>query len=211
MPDEMRKQLGAYLDGELNGSARQVLQAHLETCPACRAELDGLRQLSKTLRGAPLPADLTPAGRFVDQLVPRLPPRSVHREGFSGPRAVWLVPVGLLTVVVFFQATGALSTLFTLVATSGQLGELGGWLPGGPGQTLWFSAAQVVLQNLLSSNAPANLQVVNDTMVNLQQWLITPLLWQLVVTLAYFGGLAAWWFSRQPPDTHEHVWNHKKE
>jgi hypothetical protein len=197
MLDEMHKQLGAYLDGELYGAALQAMQAHLETCRECREELDALRRLSEALRSASLPEGLPPADRFADQLIQQLPPRVAVRPAFPVSRAGWLVPVGLLAVLVFSQATGVLSTLASLASASGQLGDIGAWFGAGPGQTLWFSALQTILQNALDLKAIANLQVANDAVLGLQQWLINPLLWQSIVALAYLAGLAAWWFSRQ--------------
>ena len=41
--------VAAYLDGELDGSALQTFEAHLEACPDCVAELRGQRQLLCTL------------------------------------------------------------------------------------------------------------------------------------------------------------------
>lgn len=40
----LREQLSAYLDGELGPAERARLEAHLQGCPACRAELDSLRR-----------------------------------------------------------------------------------------------------------------------------------------------------------------------
>jgi predicted anti-sigma-YlaC factor YlaD len=205
MSDEMRKQLGAYLDCELSSSLRQAVQAHLNTCPDCREELDTLRQLSKTLRSAPLPAGLPSADRFVDQLAPRLPARSVNRTAIPASRAGWLIPLGLLAMLIFIQATGVLSTLVTLASGSGQLGQIGTWFAAGSGQTLWFSAAQTTLQNVLSMNAFSNLQVTNDIVVGLQQWLLSPLLWQVIVTVAYVAGLAIWLSGRQASSRNQQI------
>ena len=101
MVDEMREQLGIYLDGELHGAALQAMQVHLETCTACREELDSLRHLSEMLRSAPMPVGLLPADRFADQLAPRLPPRTANWAAFPVSRAGWLVPLGLMTVLIF--------------------------------------------------------------------------------------------------------------
>jgi predicted anti-sigma-YlaC factor YlaD len=188
------------------------LQAHLETCSACRAELAELRQLSTVLRSAELPADLMPANQFVDQLAGRLPPRPAAREWLLPvSRAGWLAPVALLVLVVFNQVVSVLTTLFTAASASGQLGDLGAWLAPGAGQTLWFSAAQLFSQNVLSLNLPDNLQAANDLLVSLQQWLINPLLWQFVVTLAYFAGLAVWLASRREAGLKEQDWKPIKE
>lgn len=54
--DERREQLSAYLDGELAGSERKLLEAHLVDCTACQRELAELRQVRKLLRALPTPA-----------------------------------------------------------------------------------------------------------------------------------------------------------
>jgi anti-sigma factor RsiW len=197
MSDEMRKQLGAYLDGELLGSSLQAMQSHLETCLTCREELEALRRLSETLRSTPLPACLLPGDHFANQLVGRLPPRSADRASFPVSRPGWLVPLGLLTGLILLQATGVLSLLMTLVSGNSQLGDPGAWFVVGSGQPLWFSAVQTILQNVLDLKAPGGLQAANEVVVSLQQWLIQPLFWQLIITTAYLGGLAAWWTGRQ--------------
>lgn len=46
-------ELVAYLDEELSKSDRHSLQDHLETCPACRAELDDLRASLRAVDSLP--------------------------------------------------------------------------------------------------------------------------------------------------------------
>jgi len=43
--------LSAYLDGELSPRAAERLEAHLGACPACAAQLQGLRHLHHALEG----------------------------------------------------------------------------------------------------------------------------------------------------------------
>ena len=43
-PEEVRAELVAYLDGELDEVARARVEAHLEVCEACRAEIEGFRR-----------------------------------------------------------------------------------------------------------------------------------------------------------------------
>jgi len=196
MSDPMREQLGAYLDGELHGTSLQAMQLHLETCASCKEELAALRRISETLREAPLPASLPPAAGFSEALMQRLPPRPPH-AAVSLPRSAWLVPLGMLIALVFVQAASVLSTLAGLAQGTGLLGEIGSWFADGSGQTLWFGAAQAILQNILSLKALFGLQFANDTIVVLQQWFINPLLWQSAVALAYLACLAVWWSGHQ--------------
>ena len=193
MSDPMREQLGALIDGELHGASLQAMQLHLETCASCQKELAALRRLSEVLREVPLPAALPPAAGFTEALVNRLPPRPTHATAVSLTRAGWLVPLGMLIALVFVQATSVLNLLAGLAQRNGLLGEIGAWFTDGSGQTLWFGAAQMILQNMLSLRTLFGLQVANDTIVGLQQWLINPLLWQSAVALAYLACLAVWW------------------
>jgi len=60
----LRQRLGEYLEGDLGAAERARLDAHLDACPACRAELAELRATVALLRSLPEPAsipDLAPA------------------------------------------------------------------------------------------------------------------------------------------------------
>jgi anti-sigma factor RsiW len=50
--DGSREHLAAYLDGELSAADRAHLEAHLESCPDCRAALAALRAGDARIRGA---------------------------------------------------------------------------------------------------------------------------------------------------------------
>ncbi|MDD7963719.1 zf-HC2 domain-containing protein [Actinomycetospora lemnae] len=47
--DRLREQLGAYALGQLEGAERDEVATHLDTCPACRAELAALAPLAGPL------------------------------------------------------------------------------------------------------------------------------------------------------------------
>jgi anti-sigma factor (TIGR02949 family) len=51
--DDVRRQLGPYLDGELDRAAIDALEAHLPGCATCRAELRSLETLRAALRSVP--------------------------------------------------------------------------------------------------------------------------------------------------------------
>jgi len=61
--NHFENQLSAYLHGELDGSEAGMLEAHLENCAACRAELEAQRSmlslLGEALAGAPAPERLS--------------------------------------------------------------------------------------------------------------------------------------------------------
>ena len=76
------EQLSAYLDGELEASAKADLEAHLATCGACASDLRQLREVSRTVRegaGVPEP-DAALRGRLALSLREALPPGPVRRS-----------------------------------------------------------------------------------------------------------------------------------
>ena len=63
----------AWLDGQLDGYQRRRLEAHLDTCEACRRDLDGLARTRALLRSQPVrqvPSGLFPAPEAVAELEP---------------------------------------------------------------------------------------------------------------------------------------------
>ncbi|HEY7122452.1 MAG TPA: zf-HC2 domain-containing protein [Ktedonobacterales bacterium] len=54
--EQRREQLSALLDNELAGAERAELETHLQSCAACRAELESLRRARALLRALPQPA-----------------------------------------------------------------------------------------------------------------------------------------------------------
>ncbi|MGH2399198.1 MAG: anti-sigma factor family protein [bacterium] len=62
----LQRQLSAYADNELHPDERREVEAHLQTCTACREELAGLRQ--------------------VKYAIGRLPEREVPQEVWQGLR-----------------------------------------------------------------------------------------------------------------------------
>ena len=61
MGDQWTDRLSEYLDGELKGSERALLEAHLERCEECAETLAGLRQVvrrARSLEDRPPAADL---------------------------------------------------------------------------------------------------------------------------------------------------------
>jgi anti-sigma factor RsiW len=107
MSDQWTDRLSEYLDGEMQGSERAFLEAHLERCEECQETLAGLRRIvmrARSLEDRPPAADLwagvaerigAPAARPV-----ALPIR--RRFTFSLPQ---LLAAGLALAV--FSASGA--------------------------------------------------------------------------------------------------------
>ncbi len=104
--------LAAYYDGELDGSQRLQVEAHLPECPSCRSKLDELRWL-----GSALAVD-RPAGEALDwpafwnRLEPQLPERTqVARTLIS-----WLPGIGLLFLNGLVQVGAAVTFAALFIA-----------------------------------------------------------------------------------------------
>jgi predicted anti-sigma-YlaC factor YlaD len=192
----MREKLGAYLDGELRGHALSEMQAHLQTCPECQAELDELRQLSHLLRTAPQP-EFTPASRFASQLMFKLPRREETSQRQKVQSwAVWLIPATLLAAMVFIQVTTTLTALLTWAGHAGWLRGAAAWVIPSQEQVSWVAATQALLGNSLTMGTQANLEWINDVGLFLVN-VIVPFFWQIVITIMYWAWLAVWLQRRQ--------------
>ena len=90
---EVEPDLVAYLDGELQDAARSQVEAHLESCAACRAERDSLAATLESV--ASLPAT-RPSSNLAEQFWTRF--QEARQKGlkagflslFKWPRPVWV-------------------------------------------------------------------------------------------------------------------------
>ncbi len=76
---DVRSQLPAWLDDELNVDARDPLQAHLETCPSCRADAESLQSLDADLARAFRP-QREAAARIADRVAEALQREPPHTQ-----------------------------------------------------------------------------------------------------------------------------------
>lgn len=88
--DLVRENLAAYVDNELNGDERRVVETHVAKCAECAAGLDALRTTDSMLQRewrecVPLPSSL----RFrhsVDSIMAALPPAPAAPAAFARKR-----------------------------------------------------------------------------------------------------------------------------
>jgi anti-sigma factor RsiW len=74
MPHLDELQIQSYLDGELGSALAQQVHTHLDTCPACRAEMRGFERLGADIRAVSPTSDLfSPEGEFWARLARNLP------------------------------------------------------------------------------------------------------------------------------------------
>lgn len=120
--------LQAYHDGELSGRRLRDVETHLETCPACRAELAQLGTLHALLLQAPAPPAPTSPARFQAQVGLRLPSRVAQP---AAPRAFrWaarLIPAALLIIMPLTQVLWLLASGIYLLSGT-ELGQALGLL-----------------------------------------------------------------------------------
>ena len=90
---EVKPELVAYLDGELQDSVRSQVEAHLENCAACQAERDQLASTLKSVEGLPA---TQPSANLAEQFWTRF--QETKDQGlkagllslFKWPRTVWV-------------------------------------------------------------------------------------------------------------------------
>jgi hypothetical protein len=78
---QVRADLSAYLDGDLDPGLAGATRAHLDGCSACRSELELLRLTVATLHGLP---DLPPPAGILIGVRARLQPESWHQRLLGG-------------------------------------------------------------------------------------------------------------------------------
>ncbi len=197
MTRHMLEWLGAYLDGELSSPRRQALEAHLEECPACCAELQALRSLSALVQLEPAPTPSLSGARFAAQVGLRLPRRTPQPAWQGALRLGWLALPGVVLVGwAFVQVLGLVagpvmlalqaglggSTFNQALAAPSPLTTLGGMFGlaggGGLGGASWLDG--LLLLWALQGGA------------------------MLVVSLLLWGWLASWWASRREQVDHNH-------
>lgn len=92
------EQLSAYLDGELGVDDEHRVVGHLETCPACRAELADLHVARAAVRSLPLldpPEWLQPAPATGIEVARRHPVAAVA----AAAAAILALTIGLATLL----------------------------------------------------------------------------------------------------------------
>lgn len=196
MANHVTEWLGAYHDGELHGARLHQIEQHLAECDSCQAELKEIRSLSALLREPAANDDFLPTERFIANLALRLPRRPEPPQSRSALKiGWWLMPVGLLGIWLFIDITLSLSSLVTLAADAGLLGNLGG-TQGNSLQMNWFAAATNLFGDYLGAPGVEVLSVLNDANVFITQ-MVGIFIPQAIVAVFYLGWLLSWWLRHQ--------------
>jgi len=83
---EVRKRMGAYLQGDLDLAQRALFDAHLDGCEACARELRALRRTVDVLHDLPAPE---PPPNLADRIVARIEEGEGRPRWWDGPVAFW--------------------------------------------------------------------------------------------------------------------------
>ena len=88
---DVRRLADAYVSDQVLVETAQAVSAHLDHCPPCRAEVEGLRRLRASVRSAVQSATGTPMrAEFAAGLRDRLRDEAARQPAARSPRRLWL-------------------------------------------------------------------------------------------------------------------------
>ena len=96
--------LGAYIDGELQGKLKEVVEEHLKVCPECSKEVKFLKALNKSIKEEKM---VFPADSYWDNFSRRVMEKAHEGKtpGFFSvkiPRIKWELASGLVLILLTF-------------------------------------------------------------------------------------------------------------
>jgi anti-sigma factor RsiW len=133
-----------YLEGEIDAEERRAFEAHLESCPGCRAVLEGRRVFLEALSGLP-PVEV-PAG-FAQAVMSRIPLKPRRRFGWA---ALGVGTAALSTALLVLY-------LITGMSAGNVLVSAGSWVFGSFGRTVPVFAKAVTALGVFLDLAAAAL------------------------------------------------------
>jgi anti-sigma factor RsiW len=197
--------LSAYLDGELDRVASQVVADHLVDCPRCHAEFEGLRQVKRFLApgsplAPPLPRELV--GRVRASLYPPSPAAGqVRRPAFwRWPRAWLAAPIlatglliaallaGMLGDDVFTPSPAAAAATASLTdhINCARLGRVVESLPGDAAQVSEVLAGALGMRIALPRELPAGYHFLGGRTIRIGDSTAAHLAWSEGTTMLSF-------------------------
>ena len=188
MSDHILEQLGAYLDGELQGRDLRKVEMHLDECITCQEEYALLTALSSTLQEAPLPDFPSPEDFAADMalLLPRKPLLPMRKKALEF--GWWLAPIGLIAIWIFISTTNLVSGVLTTANMLGILTDASAWLASGSAPEAYWSAALGQF-GFLTGN---NLQVA-EMVEGITRNTIPQIVFQISIAILYLSWMAIWW------------------
>ena len=98
---DVRPLVDAFVSDQLLVETTEAIVAHLERCPACRAEVEGLRRLRAATRSAFANArELEARPEFLSSLHGRLQAEAARQTRVTRPRWTWLAVAASLTLLI---------------------------------------------------------------------------------------------------------------
>lgn len=107
--ERFRLLLDDYLDGELAPAARKRVEAHLEACEECTAELASLTELTAAARG--LPREILPPRDLWSAIEARLQERGPQAPRLPHGRMPWARPWMMAAAALLLVALSSAVTL----------------------------------------------------------------------------------------------------
>ena len=173
MSEHVLDWISTYHDGELHGSLLRRVEAHLQHCVECQAELAALRVLSTQMQAAPPAAPRTRPEQFVAQVQLRLPSRrttALQPSRLERAAGVWL-PLAVFVLWALSQAVlvvgGAAASVFSIS------------LPG-------FGPLALLIEQIAPVGWGAGLEFV-----------VLSVSLTIAAAVLLWGSLAVWWAARQ--------------
>ena len=188
MSDHVTEWLNAYLDGELHGSRLQHVEAHLDQCEICLAELESLEKLSDVLQEVPA-AEFTPPERFAAQVRLRLP-----RQKTAPVRnrilevGWWMIPVALLVIWILVNASFFIYDALSVANRLGFLTSISDWMRLGTWNPADWSSTLGQIGVLRGTWLDLARSTEMFTRTSLMQITL-----QVSIALLYLSWIAIWW------------------
>lgn len=106
---KLQERLSAYLDNEVSGQERRLLEEHLRSCAECRTELEALQAAGDVVKTLP---EVTPSPDFRARFWQKVRESAPVQTLWERIALRWIpVPVVLAALVVVFSGFSAFSPL----------------------------------------------------------------------------------------------------